>query len=155
MSSKNRIVLSLAVLFLIASFFSIVHAQTSAPANNESNSLTSDGTPMIMTVEDSFTGAKYEFTVNSTSQAVDIMNGIISTSQSAGSALTEPLKKTFNAAVTELGVKPIVSGAKAQITGLFDSVKQLSQKIQKPVTLGMKLGPYSIQFTPLHLGGNE
>lgn len=102
-------------------------AQTNAPANNEPNSLTSDGTPMIMTVKDSFTGAEYEFTVNSTSQAVDIMNGIMSISQSAGSTLTEPLKKTFNAAVTELGVKPIVSGAKAQITGLFDSVKQLSK----------------------------
>ena len=150
-NSIKRCKLALAMVFLIGSFLSVAHAQPSEPTNEKSHPLTSDGTPMVLTLEDTLTGAKYEFTVNSTSQVLDILNSIMSTSQSAGSSLSDPIKNTINTAVSKLGVEPAVTGAKAQVSGLFDSLKQLSQKIQKPLTLGMKVGPYSLQFSPLSL----
>ena len=157
----------IAAMFLVGSYGIAANAQ---PANMTSTAdakpLTSQGYPMVMTLQDTITGGSYEYVVNTTADVKEVLTNVVQSSEPGAAGLEDPFTQLdidatvaaigdFSAGnATQVSVAAVEGeeGEDADVSGLFSFISKVVQKVKKPLDIGMKVGRLAMTFAPLIAG---
>lgn len=144
----------MSMIGMMISSSTIVQAQNvTAPAPGATNATATEegGMAMVMSLEDSRTGATYEYTINSLSEAGPILNSVLQAGNPQGAG-TQAIGDVNTQAVDEF-IADVSSLDDAGVSGLDGEadVSGFFSFLKKGLNIVKKVGPIAIKFAPLLL----